>query len=290
MQVLHVFCQICPRVRVWHLTSVESFHWWLTCFKRARACVWWRRNTEQVWFLPQLKVAVCYVDRAPWRCSCCWKGGRGRGGADVKHTVNQGRQSSRLLSEPDIPDGCYKLNTKKEKVLRKDFVVSKEHRSSFKFRPQSDKHLQAESSLIKLQSEICKKKCNYMFWGKENIFLVSFLGIWCRSELSWWWKWAQALIHRPDWHMCWPVSPLQPPFPSSLRLSHGLLLQRNRFHLPVKPPGRGRTGTKEQEQEGGIYSPTQTHLLPLLSSQSLSSEQTKTMQRHFSLSVLDIII
>lgn len=44
--------------------------------------------------------------------------------------------------------------------MRNDFVVVKEHGSSFKFRPQSEKHLRTESSLIKLQSEIWEQKKN----------------------------------------------------------------------------------------------------------------------------------
>lgn len=87
------------------------------------------------------------------------------------------------------------------------------------------------------------------------------------------------------------------PFISSMVSSLGLLLQYNRFHLPVKPPGRPRSGTKDSERENEkrgqdfFFTPIQTHPLPALSSShSPSSEQIKMLRSHFSLSVQEIII
>lgn len=145
---------------------------------------------------------------------------------------------------------------------------------------------------------------NCIFFSREAILLITFPVVRCRSEPSRWWKWAQA----------GPIDTCAGPwaFQRSLLLllllllchlsvslmvsSHGLLLQHNRFHLPVKPPGRLRSVTKDSEREkveegrGEFFSPTQTHLPPPLSSQSPSSDQIKMLQSHFSLSVQDIII
>lgn len=126
----------------------------------------------------------------------------------------------------------------------------------------------------------------------------------CRSEPSRWWKWAQA----------GPIDTCAGPwaFWRSLLLlllllfchlsvspmvsSHGLLLQYNCYHLPVKPLGRWRPETNDSESEKvkegrrEFFSPIQTHLLLPLSSQSPSSDQIIMLHSHFSLSVWDIII
>lgn len=119
---------------------------------------------------------------------------------------------------------------------------------------------------------------------KGDIFLISFLVVRCRSELSRLMEMntgADPLARST--HVLARECTADSPFPLLLLLCHlsispmvssnGLLLHRNRFHLPIKPRGRARWGTKDSESMSRkkesrriFFFPAQTHLLPLLPS------------------------
>lgn len=165
-----------------------------------------------------------------------------------------------LLSEHDR---CIKLKKKNRncwwewEVGREgsEFLASK--RTKFIFQDKCEtftRWINSNQSVIEVWSYSCAKGDAYL--GYQTVLLISFMVFRCGSEPSLWWKWARALILGPDRHVCWPVSApkislllLCHPFISSMVSSLGLLLQYNRFHLPVKPPGRLRSGTKDSESE-----------------------------------------
>lgn len=110
------------------------------------------------------------------------------------------------------------------------------------------KHLWDPSSLIKLWSNIStsvgERSC--IFYKKGDIFLISFLVVRCRSELSGLMEMntgADPLARST--HVLARECTADSPFPLLLLLCHlsispmvssnGLLLHCNRFHLPIKP-------------------------------------------------------
>lgn len=190
---------------------------------------------------------------------------------------------------------------------KKEMILSfhKERRSSP--RPQSVKHLWDPSSLIKLWSNVShllERSCIFYKKGTYSSFLSWWFDV--GRSCQGWWKWTQALIRWPDQHMCWPVSALQTlPFPSfSFSVISPSLpwfpptvyyYTANRFHLPIKPTGRARWGTKDSEsmsrkKEGRRNFCSTQHKHISLCSPRPSSEQTQMLQSHFSLFVHCIII
>lgn len=138
-----------------------------------------------------------------------------------------------------------------------DIVVLKRRNSSFKIR------------LQKCETSAC--------WIKSNQALIKHLWesnciSWVKRPCSRFFSWGcdVGLSHQGDGneHRRWSVGPIDTcaspwalprspllllflchPSVSPMVSSHGLLLRYNRFHLPVKPPGRLRSGTKDSMSE-----------------------------------------
>lgn len=280
--VFPVWCQCSPLLHAGASCPLQICPAVWQCFLSPLLSLWWL-SAVHVWpwchVQPQWHLSFCsgFERRASWKLqnsSNLQPTGAERlwelqaCGADVKHTVTEGRQSER--------QGYCQSLTAAQKLTktystchgewegggrRNDFVVLMRMSSSFKSRPHSVKHLHTVSTLIKPWSK------NSHPWERNCIYCVERTYSWFGS------RWSDVGLSRQgdgNEHGRWSVGlmdtcagpwalrrspllllllPLCHLSVSPMVSSHGLLLRYNRFHLPVKPPGRPRSGTKDSESQ-----------------------------------------
>lgn len=247
MQVLCVFAR---PVTVWHLPSSLYDGWQVVVHKHYSPL-----DGDAT---PENNGAWIAADKARFQGDCRAMSSKQRRvlkgcGADVKHTVTEGRQGERqgYCQSLTAAQSCKKHTapaTEKEKMEGGEMLLL--------FLKGSDLKVWNICMLNQVQSSCDERP------GRGTAYLSWFLSRRCDVGLS---RQGDGNEHRR-----WSVGPIDTcagPWAlrrspllllllllchlsvSSMVSSHGLLLRYNHFHLPVKPPGRPRSGTKDSESE-----------------------------------------